>query len=455
MTFREFLTESALALKDFHKKSRYITFIDKIKKQKPFEVSKKYQSKYGKTVILDKSNLNKLSDPDLMPEIVTKSSKEVSKYIQIPSLLTTSGDEIRLSVLEKTKDFGSSGSRNAKITSINEGAQCVFLGIISKGLVPSLSNATKVNNYDIDVNLSEIKKISDHYLQSSIHGANALLKKYPCMSGMNFHRKSRYVKMIDDKYRELNRQVKLFGSMDKFNPSDIWVFSNQGLNDLSKLKDIKTWEHFSLFLKEKYDSRDIIGVSLKKVQSKTPPIKLYNYNPKKSLSNYLSSSVGKDDINDDSKSVYIYFTKDSKKQAIQFRSFQGTGLSNYAGEIIGKTSMAGKVGYGQISDYTKLSFGVSLPEHKTLVKKVQEKSKSLKKEMYVYVKEFYSITQMDFEKWYDTEDDVYVYTKYIGLFILYHLNQAGKVKQDKFVSLVTSYAYSEIAESSVFIKLGN
>lgn len=99
--------------------------------------------------------------------------------------------------------------------------------------------------------------------------------------------------MVDDNNSFKKLGVKLFseafskkfpiGQNDRFNTSDMWVISNLSkLEKIKKAKDI--WEYRDLFIKY-FESGDIIGISLKKIERRLgiteAKAKVYNY--KKSL----------------------------------------------------------------------------------------------------------------------------------------------------------------------------
>jgi len=97
MRAHEFLTEGSLAKKDFYEKGRLQKFIDKMFSEKPFKKTD------GSEVILKKDN-SLLSI--LASELPTVSKQ---KLPSIPNVLKDiDGNDVRLSSLEKTVEFGSS-----------------------------------------------------------------------------------------------------------------------------------------------------------------------------------------------------------------------------------------------------------------------------------------------------------------------------------------------------------
>lgn len=101
---------------------------------------------------------------------------------------------------------------------------------------------------------------------------------------------------------------------DKWNPSDMWIFSPNGLRDMIHFntvmasKDVKNVNVINNFLHKKYDSGDIIGVSLKKLNPSSPHFSLQN-------SKYFVDQI---DIDNQNNPPIIEFTAGNQDVKINF-----------------------------------------------------------------------------------------------------------------------------------------
>ncbi len=370
-----------------------------------------------------------------------------------------------LNLFEKGKIFGNGSAGNSKgrsgiTTSKRESLQCVILGLLASGYDPIPENYSKVSNYKINEKISNLFDISPEWVFSAESGAKKLLKEFPEMKSMTFHRKSSMVDIIEEKFKELKKETIFDGiSMDKWNPADIWCFSfyyNES-NLKKELSNINSIKDFNDYLMLKFSKNEIIPVSLKKIESNNPPIKIYNID--KNSSKIIFSGVGLGDKNDYKqpiKTTYIYFIMDNKKRKIQLRSFQGDKMSNYAAEIIGVTSMGGRVGYGQISNILKEVYKIELPKHGTLVKLIEKKDKKIIQDLFKNIENIFGRTSKnEFNHYINNTKDVFLYNKYIGYKIASALKSGSKYQNDNFISMIANFAQSTTNLSSIFVKIGN
>ena len=314
---------------------RSTVLFDAIKNQTPLETTKG-------TV-----TLNWISDADRISaesgDFITAFKKGTNHK---PVFVTDAGDKIKLNDILKTAAFG--GGRGsgggAKQTGFMECAQCIYAAAIFKGeklsegdeLDPS-SWGTYSANFDVDKNLDNIAdEFTQAWIDSSILIGNELKKN---LKGTNytFHRGSTFVNEIENKFKELNKaeKPKPFSDINKWTPADIWAVKNGVIFDFNQYS---TLGEFTNELKERYDSQDLVGISLKfssgsiTVEEKNTtgfirrPVKYGGYVKQ---SDFFKS-----------KDFYIYLDR----QKMQLRTFSP--VSSWQGEVKGKTAAAGKIGGG-------------------------------------------------------------------------------------------------------------
>lgn len=229
---------------------RWETFLHFLENKKPFTCSKKGEKKIGATTttIQDRDNLSQK-----IREAIH--SQNFSKLSNI-KLFTESGQQIFLSDLEKTEDFGKSGgvSAGTELTAIVEAAQCIVCGALSTGHqigaeLPegaySVPDADRV--WDAYLHLSE------EWQKATEETAKALIS-YLGEGKWIFRYNDDLVQSILRKFNEL-KKGKFAGKKDKWNPADIWI--STGNVDVSGFKD---FDEFSKFCY----SEDLKGISLKK-----------------------------------------------------------------------------------------------------------------------------------------------------------------------------------------------
>jgi hypothetical protein len=341
---------------------RATVLFDAIKNQTPLETTK------------GNVNLNWISDAD---RISAESGDFISAFLKgrnyKPVFVTDAGDKIKLNNILKTAAFG--GGRGsgggAEATGLMECAQCIYAAAIFKGEKLSvgdeldpLSWGTYSANFDVDKNLDNIADgFSQAWMDSSILIGNALKKN---IKGTNYtwHRGSAFVKEIENRFKELNKaeKPKPFSNINKWTPADIWAVKNGktfDFNQFSKLGELTNE------LKERYDSGDLIGISLKfasgsvTVEEKNTtgfirrPVKYGGYEKPK---DYFSS-----------KDLYIRLGK----QRMQLRTFATA--SSWQGEAKGAGAGvgAGKIGGGvleaiMINNSTLTKFPYTNAQLKTL-----------------------------------------------------------------------------------------
>jgi len=344
-------------------KPRLHTLIDVINNQTKVETTK------GTTTLNWISNIDKvaLESGDLISAFTDKKRYK-------PIFTTNSGKQIKLTDVLKTDVFGGGkgsggGSDN---TALTECAQCIYAAAIFNGTKLNLGDSISGEEYgnysssfDVDVQLTKIAEgLSDDWIESSILIGNEL-KKNLGTGKYIFHRGSTFVKEIEDKFKELNKaeKPKPFSNINKWSPADIWAVKSGVTFNFSQYSTLGEWTNE---LKELYDQKDLVGISLKKSKGSVKteekntsgfirrPVKYGGYDKQK---NFFSS-----------KDFYIYLDKIK----MQLRTFDE--VKGWQGEVKGKTASAGKVGGGilesiMIKNSTVTKFPYTNAQLKTLATK--------------------------------------------------------------------------------------
>ena len=294
--------------------------------------------------------LNWISDVD---RIAAESGDFSSAFESRPSrykpvFVTDKGSKIKLNDILKTAAFGGGkgSGGGAEQTGLMECAQCIYAAAIFGGAKLSEGGeldasewGTYGSAFDIDQSLDAIADgFSQAWMNSSILIGNELKKN---LKGTNYtwHRGSSFVNLINAKFKELNKaeKPKPFSNINKWTPADIWAVKNGETFDFNPFS---TFGAFTNEFKERYDSGDVIGISLKlasgsvTIEEKNTtgfirrPVKYGGYEKPK---NYFSS-----------KDLYIGLGK----QRMQLRTFATA--SSWQGEAKGAGAGvgAGKVGGG-------------------------------------------------------------------------------------------------------------
>ena len=344
-------------------KPRLHILIDVINNQTKVETTK------GKTSLNWISNTDKvaLESGDLISAFTDKKRYK-------PIFTTDDGQKIKLNDILKTDMFGGGkgSGGGAENTAITECAQCIYAAAIFNGVKLNVGDSISGEEYgnystsfDVDVQLSKISEsLSEDWIESSILIGNQL-KKDLGTGKYIFHRGSGFVKEIEEKFKELNKaeKPKPFSNINKWSPADIWAVKSGVTFDFSQYSTLGEWTNE---LKELYDKKDLVGISLKKAKGSVNteeknttgfirrPVKYGGYDKQK---NFFSS-----------KDFYIYLDKIK----MQIRTFDE--LKGWQGEVKGRTASAGKIGGGilesiMIKNSTVTKFPYTNQQLKTLATK--------------------------------------------------------------------------------------
>jgi len=315
---------------------RSTVLFDAIKNKTPLETTK------GKVV------LNWISDSD---RIAAESGDFITAFQSKPNsyklvFVTDKGDKIKLNDILKTDAFG--GGRGtgggAEQTGLMECAQCIYAAAIFNGEklsvgdeLDSSSWGTYSAKFDIDQSLDAIAGgFTQAWMDSSILIGNELKKN---LKGTNYiwHRGSSFVNEIENKFKELNKleKPKPFSDINKWTPADIWAVKSGVRFDLNQFS---TLGEFTNELKERYDNKDLVGISLKFASGKV-------VTEEKNITGFIRRPTkygGYEEQSNFFNAKDFYIKLGTKR--MQLRTFSP--VSSWQGEVKGKGAAAGKIGGG-------------------------------------------------------------------------------------------------------------
>lgn len=354
----------------------------------------------------------------------------------------------------------------------------------------------------IDDQLSEIlpEKLEPDWVKSCIRVANRLWNlyggagkgggKYEFYRGKGFDGKSSAANTIAKAYARCNNPKsgkKVFSTEDKWNPADIWMatskFKGQMLHekDSANKFEITTWEKLNNKIATLYNSRDLIGISLKKVTNATAKDTEVNVDKEAQkesadkitfvkhglIYQNLSKKKEEDAYPMD---VYLYYG-DGANDRFQARNFGGGTKSSWQIELKGGAANMGRVGGGSVDTLLKnmeIKFPKSTCMHTSFdntkiwndcAKKAANMTKVCTEIVRLLIKH-----NADGMKSNPTEEEKndwilriskrtqsYRYSKLLGLYLLDTI--AKNPSANNIISTLYMYAASKSDESSVFVKM--
>tara|TARA_Y100000034_G_C6861105_1_gene391891 strand:+ start:314 stop:1504 length:1191 start_codon:yes stop_codon:yes gene_type:complete len=333
------------------------------------------------------------------------------------------------------------------------------------------------NDCDIDLGKLAIDKVftlDESWWHSLISTANLIYKKYRNKKYI-FHKGSQWVRQIESGYKLWNKATEdrlgsYFTNINKYTPADIWMTTKKGLNE--KFKEPDNFAKANKILLSAYNTRDIIGVSLKK--TKKAHIELFNMPGKEHYDIKFEKAIlsGKSIIWD-SKDVYIFY-KNGGVGKIQFRSFSSRAVG-WQGEVKGAEANYGKISQGPLMTILARTFP---GKHKTQQGKnifaVSESSviaedvkypEKLSEDFLQYFWFYYNmlwkapyasgkkLTKQELFDGLKKQSPSWIYSKYLGMELLAVFGELTKKERDKLISEYVLYAMSSTPRSAPFIKV--
>ena len=303
-----------------------------------------------------------------------------------------------------------------------------------------------------------ITSLSNVWKSMIVSIANKLLDEgYSIPNGI-YHRNDKFMQEIYKKAREAakNSEMGLLND-DKWNPGDIWI-SSPTLNLKSAPTD--SIESYNSWIKEKFESKELIGISLKKLKNVDKP-RLRIFNADEFISpmyyegfSYTEGKIDHDDTFFGNKHVYL-FGKESKVVKMQGRTFESKKFTAYALEIMGSEAAGGKVGWTIIRDFIEQETGKSgLPGYKQIQNIAEGDKDQLIRMIYeLFIK--YTKKTWSYDEFFAriNKDPYKLFSQYYNLLIVDILETHKGDKANGIFEKSYNHAGSRIQNSSVYIKI--
>jgi hypothetical protein len=388
------------------------------------------KSASGKTIDI-------IVDDDRVGALVAISKAFGGKYNPTGGQSSVGRAELPMGVMVNAKPSKGGSGAGSAVTKLAESAQCLYCAAawygkdFSKNTLKSVAHKVQVDESIHNI----LTALPDVWVKSSMLTATTLKKKYS--NKYTFHRGSKWVNVLQNHWKNLNRTEKYFANINKWSPADIYMMTTKGERvDVTKTKSLL---ELNALLKANLDSGDIIGVSLKQVQS-TPKIEFKNVGAPKNAYQFKSSNVGKRGFFE-SNDGYIEFNTGSA----QFRTFGTT----WQGEIKGKTANNGKISGGRIAAIMK--------EHSKGKWKLQNEITTPTEELIDQLYNWYkalapsALPKNKFLELFSKKDRTFWISKFMTAQLMFYISQSKK--KDEIVSAMITYAASESELSAPYIKV--
>tara|TARA_B100001057_G_scaffold488002_1_gene571616 strand:+ start:555 stop:1928 length:1374 start_codon:yes stop_codon:yes gene_type:complete len=311
-----------------------------------------------------------------------------------------SGGTIVSNQIGKSPLFGGQGAGAGATgeTAKFESLQCLYIAaVLGEGTTHDFSHYTieTLKKYKDKVFVSEpfdkYVAIDGSWHISGFKIAEKLIKAGYVTTKHTLHRGD---KKMDSLYALKNKLRKAEGlpaiNHDKWNPGDIWAMKDQATLSV-KLNKIKTFGELNEFIVDNFMSRNVMGISLKKVKDRET-VKLTDYNVEETALDKhkftkvtLETAAGKGIFS--SKNGMFFFDATSKADIRAPNSFGALNM-----ELQGKGARGGRTGYAQIVYSAATHLNKTMPTNKELVSQARilaapNPSKSNKDNFYNLVKE--------------------------------------------------------------------
>lgn len=245
------------------------------------------------------------------------------------------------------KITGAGSGAGAEVTALNESLQAyVCSARAAKGRdISDIEEVNRSNIYNANCteSLGDIKKkLGEDYYHSAITIANQMFHDFPFLNTKTyeFHRGGATVNTIYSTFNKLKSGSNI-ANANKWNPADIWIIKK----GFSIKGDWTTLSDFNSYLREQFYAKNLIGVSLKKLEAGGGAHRQIFNDGEKISARFTGFRIGDDILK--SKDVYIEFVSGKKPGEIQLRTFSSRPEpGSWQGEIKGKTAAGGKIGGG-------------------------------------------------------------------------------------------------------------
>ncbi len=427
-----FISEGSLDLPEINKYDwRINLFLKKYNDGEPFELTD------GSSGMIAKS-------PEL--EAVIKAGKQPRGF----KFKLTDGREIAFKNLQKTKEFGggTAGSGGgAAQTAAAESAQCLYAQCLwdnPNTLWSEVELKAAYAKIDVDTPFKDIMNLPEEWRVSSILGAR-ILKRGIGRRTYKWYRGTGIQSYMEEKFKTLNAGAgRPFNNINKWTPADIWVVATDSA--VYDWDSCETLSSLNQMLLKAYAARDVMGISLKKIEGRARVVQVNYKKPLKSPV-FRNVTFGKRTYWK-AKDGYIQFNGGE----IQFRTFP-----TFQGEIgSGNKAKHGKVSGGagskSLMGQMMVQAGATpIEDQKALVRMFRSQKDQFMQKWYdAYTKSPNPpMTFDEFIKEVGNKDDNWCVSKYLVTTLFNNI----KGKEQAFLNLMFRYASSASPDSAVHLKV--
>jgi len=377
------------------------------------------------------------------------------------------GKSVVSNQIGKSPLFGGKGQGAGAtgITAKGESLQCLYLAaMLGEPSGKKFSHFTPetlksyYKNIETDKSFKEMMSADIEWHYSAYITAEYLIKKKFVNRNHVFHRGS---KVMNDIYKSKRMAFKKDGKPplndDKWNPGDIWAVK-KGLN-VNQLLDTTSVGALNTSLKDAYQKRQIIGISLKQINSLKKRAKHSEYNletAEMGVHKY-TRSILKSDRRGASywtfKGGYIYF---DATRRMDVRAPSAMGALNV--EIQGKGARGGRAGYAAIMYASQMFLKKKLSSNADLKSRAQKmmrgKDQRSAKELWKKVSSIHKDVSWD-DFWIEMQTATVdrIHANLAATEVIYNVNTSSKKQQSDFVSYLVNMAGSKTEDSSVYLKI--
>lgn len=363
--------EKELSLPELKNGKRGDLFLKKIINSEPLKLEK---PKNGKDEIVisnreDIIHLLSLDGETYNSDFASQNLKPKSRYVGV--FLDDDGNTYTLKDFAKTKEFGSSkgSSSGTAQTTISENLQCIMLSYIQHydtyldlETVEDIENiledkkSLKSAKLSIPIKKEYLKYINKNWIYTfntiSNYLKNFLFENFEYDF---YHDKNQnsFIKQLYSKYREVvKRDFNQSIHSDKWNPSDMWLLAKDKEKFvLNLLSDINSMTELNKLIDELFNSRILIGISLKMLKLNQTPNFIVNKEIEKPTYEldkvYLSGNplVKTFDFS-------AYEVSSAGVRSIRITSSNNSsGIANINLEVKGDNARYGKINLNQINTF--------------------------------------------------------------------------------------------------------
>lgn len=364
--------EKKLSIGELENGQRGNLFLKKIKNSEPLKLETPKNGK-DEIVVSNKEDVIQLLSIDgetYNSDFASENlKKNKSRYADV--FIDNDGNEYKLSDFAKTKEFGSSkgSSSGTAQTTISENLQCIMLSYIQyydsylelesiDDIEEILDDEEALVNAKLSINIEKeyLKHINknwiytfntiSNYLKASLFNKN----EYEFYHDKN---KNSFLNKLYLKYREVvKRDFNQYIPNDKWNPSDIWLLAKDKEKFvINLLSDINSTSELNKLIDELFNSKILIGISLKMLKLNQTPNFIINKEVEKPTYEldkvYLSGNplVKTFDFS-------VYEVSSAGVRSIKITSANNSsGIANINLEVKGDNARYGKINLNEINRF--------------------------------------------------------------------------------------------------------